>query len=236
MLKLNRDYTRVRSKPSKETSELAFEVGCHGKRRRKRSKPSLSSLQLQRIAKLVLEEGLTQVETAELCNVKPALVCKLIKTVRLANHSYASITEKRDVKEQKHDKLVQAVKEFLEQGMHVWTAQQVRVHLQKSKGLDYPLWHVRSVLHNDFNMRYRVLKKVPFQGNSERCLVMRMHYAKKMLELMKQGVRVIKIDETWLPHLDFRNKKWRLRGEQNTVSYKALSHRVNMIAALDTEG
>ena len=120
--------------------------------------------------------------------------------------------------------------------MHAWTAQQVRVHLQKSKGLDYPLWHVRSVLHNDFNMRYRVLKKVSFQGNSERCLVMRMRYAKKMLELLKQGVRVINIDETWLPHLDFRNKKWRLRGEQNTVSYKALSHRVNMIAALDTEG
>ena len=124
----------------------------------------------------------------------------------------------------------------MEQGKHVWTAQQVRVHLRESKGLDYSIEHVRSVLHNDFNMRYRVLKKVPFQGNSERCLVMRMRYAKKMLELLKQGVRVINIDETWLPHLDFRNKKWRLRGEQNTVSYKALSHRVNMIAALDTEG
>ena len=95
---------------------------------------------------------------------------------------------------------------------------------------------MQRVLKDDFNMRYRVLKKVPFQGNSERCLVMRMRYAKKMLELLKQGVRVINIDETWLPHLDFRNKKWRLRGEQNTVSYKALSHRVNMIAALDTEG
>ena len=85
-------------------------------------------------------------------------------------------------------------------------------------------------------MRYRVLKKVPFQGNSERCLVMRMRYAKKMLELLKEGARIINIDETWLPHLDFRSKKWRLRGEQNTVSYKPLSHRVNMIAALDTEG
>ena len=85
-------------------------------------------------------------------------------------------------------------------------------------------------------MRYRVLKKVQFQGNSERCLVMRMLYAKKMFELLEQGKRIINIDETWLPHLDFRCKKWRQRGEQNTVSTKSLAHRVNMIAALDTDG
>ena len=85
-------------------------------------------------------------------------------------------------------------------------------------------------------MRYRVLKRVEFQGNSERCLVMRMKYAQKMLEVLAEGKRVINIDETWLPHLDFRNKKWRQRGEQNTVSYKPLGHRVNMIAAIDTEG
>ena len=63
-----------------------------------------------------------------------------------------------------------------------------------------------------------------------------MLYAKKMLELLDQGKRIINIDETWLPHLDFRNKKWRRRGEPNTLSTKSLSCKVNMIAALDTEG
>ena len=43
-------------------------------------------------------------------------------------------------------------------------------------------------------------------------------------------------DETWLPHLDFRNKKWRRRGMPNTMSTKQLSPKVNMIAALDTDG
>ena len=47
---------------------------------------------------------------------------------------------------------------------------------------------------------------------------MRMLYAKKMFELLEQGKRIINIDETWLPHLDFRNKKWRRRGEPNTMS------------------
>ena len=63
-----------------------------------------------------------------------------------------------------------------------------------------------------------------------------MLYAKKMLSLLDQGKRIINIDETWLPHLDFRNKKWRQRGERNTISSKALSYRVNMIAAVDTDG
>lgn len=99
-----------------------------------------------------------------------------------------------------------------------------------------PVAVVRKVLRENLNMRYRVLKKVEYQGNSDRCLVTRMLYAKKMLTLLEEGKRIINIDETWLPHLDFRSKKWRQRGEQNTASARQLGHRVNMIAAMDTEG
>ena len=67
-------------------------------------------------------------------------------------------------------------------------------------------------------------------------MVTRALYAKKLLSLLEQGKRVINVDETWLPHLDFRRKKWRLPGNDNTVSYKDLSPRVNMIAAVDTDG
>ena len=101
------------------------------------------------------------------------------------------------------------MKEYLETGRHIWTAQQLRCRLQEEQHLDYPLHQIRHVLRDSFSMRYRVLKKVEYQGNSERCLVTRMLYAKKMLELLKSGARIINIDETWLPHLDFRNKKWR---------------------------
>ena len=95
---------------------------------------------------------------------------------------------------------------------------------------------VRVVLREDYKMSYRVLKKAAYQGNSQRCLVTRMLYAKKMFELLDAGKRIINIDETWLPHLDFRNRKWRRRGEPNTMSTKSLSPKVNMIAAIDTEG
>ena len=95
---------------------------------------------------------------------------------------------------------------------------------------------VGDVLKKHFKMSYRVLKRAAYQGNSQRCLVTRMLYAKKMFELLQQGKRIINIDETWLPHTDFRNKKWRRRGEPNTMSTKALSPKGNMIAAVDTDG
>ena len=85
-------------------------------------------------------------------------------------------------------------------------------------------------------MSYRVLKKAAYQGNSQRCLVTRMLYAKKMLSLLESGARIINIDESWLPHLDFRRKKWRRRGEPNSMATKVLSPKVNMIAAVDTDG
>ena len=46
---------------------------------------------------------------------------------------------------------------------------------------------VRRVLKRDLGLRYRLVRKVPIQANSERCLVLRQQYALKMIELMQQG-------------------------------------------------
>ena len=56
--------------------------------------------------------------------------------------------------------------------------------MMERAGLEVKLREVSAVLREDFNMRYRVLKRVAYQGNSERCLVMRMLYAKKMFTLL----------------------------------------------------
>ena len=133
-------------------------------------------------------------------------------------------------------RLEQEMRDYLSRGWHIWSAKQLRDYLRDSRGLDYKLWYVRRVLRDDFNMRYRVLKKVEYQGNSERCLVLRMLYAKMLLLLLEQGKRILNIDQSWLPSLDFRGKKWRARGEQNTLSNRPLGHRVNIIAALVTDG
>lgn len=54
--------------------------------------------------------------------------------------------------------------------------------------------------------------------------------------MLSDRKRVVNIDETWLPHLDFRRFKWGAKGERNTHAAKDLTHRVNLIASLDTDG
>ena len=89
------------------------------------------------------------------------------------------------MRHQERVKVESEVRDYLESGRHIWNVKQIRDHLHLSKGLDYKLWYVRRTLREDFNMRYRVLKKVEYRGNSERCLVLRMLYAKTMLVLLE---------------------------------------------------
>jgi hypothetical protein len=47
-------------------------------------------------------------------------------------------------------------------------------------------------------MKYKKIKKIPFSGNSERNLIIRQEFAKKMTELLDDKICIINIDETWI--------------------------------------
>ena len=57
-----------------------------------------------------------------------------------------------------------------------------------------------------------------------------------MLPLLNSDKRIINIDETSIPFLDFRKSKWMPKGVKNTISVKDLAAKVNMILAVDTQG
>ena len=85
-------------------------------------------------------------------------------------------------------------------------------------------------------MSFRKIQRTPIQANLPRATVIRQKYAVVMLPLLAAGKRIINIDETWLPFLDYRNHRWEVKGKSNSFSCKDLVPRVNMIAALDTLG
>ena len=95
---------------------------------------------------------------------------------------------------------------------------------------------VRDVLKQDHKLSYRKIKRVPFQGNSERCKVLRSLYAQKMLPIYETSQRVINIDESWLNEADFRGRRWKGRGMLNTASDKVFSQKINIIAAIASDG
>ena len=60
-------------------------------------------------------------------------------------------------------------------------AAQVVSSVKEKFDLDVKPDYVRKVLRADLNQRYRRIKKVPFLGNTVRCLILRQMYAKFMI-------------------------------------------------------
>ena len=57
-----------------------------------------------------------------------------------------------------------------------------------------------------------------------------------MFDLLDQNVRLVNIDESWIPAKDNRYMKWRAAADSNSVAIKKLSRRITILAAIDTRG
>ena len=55
------------------------------------------------------------------------------------------------------------------------------------------------------------------------------------MQLLRDGKRVINIDETWLNETSFVRRTWGKRQGQGNYPLNSVSPRLSMIAALDTE-
>ena len=44
------------------------------------------------------------------------------------------------------------------------------------------------------------------------------------------------VDESWVDTENYKQMRWRLRGQTNTINFKQIIPRISVIAALDTEG
>ena len=95
---------------------------------------------------------------------------------------------------------------------------------------------IRTVFKKEMGLTFRKTKKTVPQCNSERCLVLRQQYALTMLSLLKQGKRIINVDETWLNESRFMRKTWIPTNATGSVPLNTISPSLSMITALDTDG
>ena len=56
------------------------------------------------------------------------------------------------------------------------------------------------------------------------------------MDILRKRKRVINIDETWINETSFIRKVWGSKGGEGNTTLNAVSPRLSMIAALDTEG
>ena len=95
---------------------------------------------------------------------------------------------------------------------------------------------VSETMKEDLELFYRPLKRIAFQANSARCLILRKIYAETMIALLFKGKRIINVDETWINLKNYRRMRWRKRGVVNSVNTRTVNPRISFIAAISTEG
>ena len=66
----------------------------------------------------------------------------------------------------RREKIRGCIQGFLDSGRHIWKADQVKAELMGETDEIYKRHEVTDVLRSDFNMSYRMVKQVAFQGNS----------------------------------------------------------------------
>ena len=57
-----------------------------------------------------------------------------------------------------------------------------------------------------------------------------------MIKLLRDGKRIINVDETWINLKNYRRRRWRQHGAVNSVNSRTISPRIPLIVAVSTEG
>jgi len=94
----------------------------------------------------------------------------------------------------------------------IWSAKQLRLKTKEMTNVQVSTRAVLNVLKTKMKLNYRKIKRVAHAGNSERCKVLRHLYARKMFQIYKEDRHVVNIDESWVPHFDFRRRCWNRSG------------------------
>ena len=204
--------------------------------RKKRRRHELAINERVEIVHEVVVGLASQKEVAEGHNISPLLVNQLVRSTRNCRKFFDELRAKEAAGAEKKKELVLASKQLLQEDGHIWKVAQVQERVLENSGRKISLQYVRKAFRQRLGLRYKKVKKIPFQGNSERSLVLRQQFAIKLLGILDAGKRILNIDETWLNTTDFRSRKWRVRGTTNSVASRNIQPRISLIVAVDTEG
>ena len=61
-------------------------------------------------------------------------------------------------------------------------------------------------MKDDLDLRYRRVRRIQTQANSERCLVLRQQYAMKISSVLSAKKVVVNVDESWLSETNFLSR------------------------------
>lgn len=108
--------------------------------------------------------------------------------------------------------------------------------IERESGRLVKPWFIARVLRKVMDLRYTKVRKIPYQANLDRSLVLRHLYAQKLFELLPTEARIFNVDESWVNDLSWNQRQWNKSSERNCVSIKSVSPRLSLIVAIDNYG
>ena len=131
------------------------------------------------------------------------LVGKILRSFKREPDYLGTLEAAAEAKQVKVDATVAAVCKLREEKKHILSTQQVIDVVRADTGLTVTKRVAGATMKDQCSMRFGKVKKIKFQGNAERSLVMRQQCAKKLLDLLGQGFTIVNIDQSWLDATDF---------------------------------
>ena len=208
-----------------------------GERRRKPLRRcQMTTEELQNIVDTVRREKLSHKQASVKFGVTTSLVSGLVVASKRKQESLAKAKAKEELRRLKLRAVLAESAKLLKSKQGLMIAKQVQDAVQLEHGVGVSRQYVGSVLREDLGVRYRAIKRIPFQANQPRCTFLRMEYAKFMLRTLSENKRVICIDQSWLNDTQFTRRRWRKRGEVNTMSEHQVTPRISLLMAIGTDG
>jgi hypothetical protein len=97
------------------------------------------------------------------------LVGKVMKNHKFFDESRSNMEERQE----KIDLIKVRACSILHSNGHIQSVNQLKIEVESLYEIKVSTNLVRKVLREDLKWRYRRLKRIPYQGNSERCLIQR---------------------------------------------------------------
>ena len=164
------------------------------------------------------------------------LINLLVQKVKKNPKLFDEMAAEMEHQQLMHDNIKEVTLGMIEQDAVIDKAEMVAINVKRDYDFKPSNKLVRQVFRQDLGMKYQKLKKLAYQGNSERSLILRQQFSMKMLELLEQGKRILNIDETWISGMKCTHRSWQMPQRSRSLPEKQVTPSISLILGMDTEG
>lgn len=114
------------------------------------------------------------------------------------------------------------------------SAIKIQRHIEQAHSRHLSLKFIQTTMKYELGYKFQKIRKLDDRANSERCLISRMKFALRFIELMKTRTRIVMVDESW--YVDLGQRLYQRKGQKNSQTMVQLNPRISVIIAIDSFG